>query len=130
MTTVGTDEGRNYARLNLKLVDQDRASRSQKEVEQAIREELRPIAGVELTFGFNRPIFVNLLGPDPDTLSQLIASSQRGREGARNRRPRDLGQGRGTRRCRSASTTTPPPSSASPCSRSAPPCARCSPATP
>ena len=74
MTTVGTDEGRNYARLNLKLVDRSDRSRTQKEVEKAIREQLRPIAGIELTFGFNRPIFVNVLGPDPDTLSQIIAT--------------------------------------------------------
>jgi multidrug efflux pump subunit AcrB len=74
MTTVGTEEGRNYARLNLKLVDRGARSRSQQEVEKAIREQLRPIAGIELTFGFNRAIFVNVLGPDPDTLAQIIAT--------------------------------------------------------
>jgi len=73
MTTVGTDDGRNYARVNLKLTPRDQRARSQKEVEKAVREVLRPIAGIELTFGFNKPIFVNVLGPDPDTLSLLIA---------------------------------------------------------
>ena len=33
-----------------------------------------PIAGIEATLGFNRPIFVNILGPDPDTLSALMRS--------------------------------------------------------
>jgi hydrophobe/amphiphile efflux-1 (HAE1) family protein len=71
MTTVGTDEGRNYARINLKLVDLDKRDRSQKDLEKAIRAALRPVPGVELTVGFNRPIFVNVLGPDPDRLVVL-----------------------------------------------------------
>ncbi|MCC6870248.1 MAG: efflux RND transporter permease subunit [Burkholderiales bacterium] len=71
MTTVGTDEGRNYARVNLKLVDRENRRRSQFDLEKAIREKLRPIPGVELTVGFNRPIFVNILGPDPETLTRL-----------------------------------------------------------
>ena len=72
MTTVGTDEGRNYARVNLKLVPRAQRGRTQKELEIAIRAVLRPIAGIELAVGFNRPIFVNVLGPDPETLSVLI----------------------------------------------------------
>ncbi len=71
MTTVGTDEGRNYARINLKLVDRDQRALTQKDLEKAIRKLLRPIAGVELTVGFNRPIFVNILGPDPEVLTSL-----------------------------------------------------------
>ncbi|MCC7039471.1 MAG: efflux RND transporter permease subunit [Burkholderiales bacterium] len=71
MTTVGTDEGRNYARVNLKLVDRAERERSQFALEKAIRDQLRPIPGVELTVGFNRPIFVNILGPDPQTLTRL-----------------------------------------------------------
>ena len=72
MTTVGTDEGRNYARINLKLVDRSQRALKQEELEKAIRKVLRPIAGIELTVGFNRPIFVNILGPDPEVLSGLI----------------------------------------------------------
>jgi multidrug efflux pump subunit AcrB len=72
MSTVGTDEGRNYARINLKLVDRAQRTRTQKELERDIRQALRPIAGIELTFGFNRPIWVNLLGPDPDTMSSIM----------------------------------------------------------
>ncbi len=72
MTTIGTEEGRNYTRVNLKLVDRSGRTRSQKEIEQAIRKELKPIPGVELAFGFDRPVWVNLLGPDPPTMTQLI----------------------------------------------------------
>ncbi len=72
MTTVGSDEGRNYARVNLKLVDRRSRTRSHKDVERAIRAALRPIPGIELAFGFDRPVWVNLLGPDPATLTSLI----------------------------------------------------------
>jgi hydrophobic/amphiphilic exporter-1 (mainly G- bacteria), HAE1 family len=72
MTTIGTDEGRNYARINMKLVDRSKRSRSQKEIEQAIRKELKSVPGIELAFGFDRPVWVNLLGPDPETLTSLI----------------------------------------------------------
>ncbi|MCC6194972.1 MAG: efflux RND transporter permease subunit [Burkholderiales bacterium] len=77
MTTVGTGEGRNYARINLKLVDRSQR-RSQKELESQIRKTLRPIAGIELTLGFGRPIFVNILGPDPERLTEL-ANELKGR---------------------------------------------------
>ncbi len=76
MTTVGTDEGRNYARINLKLTGRADRARTQKDLERAIRDAVRPIAGIELSVGFNRPIFVNVLGPDPDTLSVLIKDLQ------------------------------------------------------
>jgi HAE1 family hydrophobic/amphiphilic exporter-1 len=72
MTNVGQDEGRNYARVNLKLVDRAQRDRSQKEIEKAIRAELKPIPGIEGAFGFDRPVWVNLLGPDPETLTMLI----------------------------------------------------------
>jgi HAE1 family hydrophobic/amphiphilic exporter-1 len=72
MTTVGTQDGRNYARVNLRLTDRGTRARSQKDLERAIRQALRPIPGIELALGYDRPIWVNLLGPDPDTLKQLI----------------------------------------------------------
>ena len=72
MTTVGSDEGRNYARVNLKLTDRADRARTQKEIEAAIRKELKPIPGIELAFGFDRPVWVNLLGPDQATLTTLI----------------------------------------------------------
>ena len=72
MTTIGTEDGRNYARVNLRLVDRGQRDRSQKEIERAIRAALKPIPGIELALGYDRPIWVNLLGPDPDTLKTLI----------------------------------------------------------
>ena len=33
---------------------------------------MKPIPGVELALGWNRPVWVNLLGPDPAILTQLI----------------------------------------------------------
>ena len=41
MTTVGIEDGRNYARVNLKLTERADRSRSQKELEAQIREALR-----------------------------------------------------------------------------------------
>ncbi|HEY2864846.1 MAG TPA: efflux RND transporter permease subunit [Casimicrobiaceae bacterium] len=73
MTTVGNAwDGRNYARVNLKLTGRASRTRSQKDLERAIRNALKPIPGIELALGYDRPIWVNLLGPDPDTLKQLI----------------------------------------------------------
>ncbi|HEY3180950.1 MAG TPA: efflux RND transporter permease subunit [Casimicrobiaceae bacterium] len=71
MTTVGTEEGRNYARVNLKLVDRAARDRSQKELERAIRTALKPIPGIEVSIGYDRPIWFNMLGPDPDSLRVL-----------------------------------------------------------
>src|SRR5206468_5760751 len=71
MTTVGTEDGRNYARVNLRLADRAKRSRSQLELEKLIRAALKPIPGVELAIGYDRPIWFNILGPDSDTLSRL-----------------------------------------------------------
>src|SRR6476661_8473737 len=73
MTTVGNAwDGRNYARINLKLTDRDKRVRTQKDLERDIRNALKPIPGIELAVGYDRPIWVNLLGPDPETLTKLI----------------------------------------------------------
>src|SRR5487761_2077280 len=71
MTSIGTDSGRNYARVNLKLTDRSKRARSQKDLEGAIRKALKPIPGIELALGYDRPIWFNVLGPDPETLSRL-----------------------------------------------------------
>jgi len=72
ITTVGTEDGRNYARVNLRLTDAAERTRSQKDIERQVRELLRPIPGIELALGFDRPVWVNLLGPDPETMTKLI----------------------------------------------------------
>ena len=73
MTTVGTSDGRNYARVNLRLTERSERERSQKQIERAIRSALKPVPGIELAIGFNRPVWVNLLGPDPERLTALIS---------------------------------------------------------
>jgi hydrophobe/amphiphile efflux-1 (HAE1) family protein len=72
-TEVGTDDGRNYARVNLKLTDRGARRRSQKEVEQDIRARLAKVPGIELALGWDRPIYVAVLGPDTDKLNALTA---------------------------------------------------------
>jgi len=73
MTSVGIEDGRNYARVNLKLVERAKRSRSQMQLEGLIRDSIRPVPGIELAIGYDRPIWFNLLGPDADTLSKIAA---------------------------------------------------------
>ncbi len=73
ITTVGTEDGRNYARVNVRLTPRGARVRTQKDLERAIRAALRPIPGIELALGYDRPIWWNILGPDPDTLRTLVA---------------------------------------------------------
>src|SRR5690606_22734962 len=69
---VGTREGKNYARINMPLVKRSEGrTRSQKELEDAIRKRLSRIAGIELQVGWNRPIFISILGPDYATLNEI-----------------------------------------------------------
>jgi len=71
-TNVGTDDGTNYARINLKLSERKITHRrSQKDLEKAIRARLASIAGVELSVGYNKPIFISILGPDAQKLTEL-----------------------------------------------------------
>ncbi|MEI8030665.1 MAG: efflux RND transporter permease subunit [Comamonadaceae bacterium] len=71
-TNVGTDDGTNYARINLKLTERKITHRrSQKELEKAFRARLASIAGVELSVGWNKPIFISILGPDAQKLTEL-----------------------------------------------------------
>jgi len=69
-TSIGdTGSGlRNSAVLSIQLVKPHERKRSQREIEKAIRTALKPIPGVEATLGFQQPIYVALLGPDPDVL--------------------------------------------------------------
>ncbi len=73
VTTVGTDEGKNYARIMLRLTDlKDGPRPSQKEVEKTVRDRLSRMAGLELKIqGNNQPVFVSILGPDTAKLTQL-----------------------------------------------------------
>ncbi len=71
-TGIGTDGARNTAVLNLKLVPRAQRARSQKQIEQAIRERVARIPGVELRVGWNRPIYVALLGNDDAAMQRVI----------------------------------------------------------
>ncbi len=71
---AGTDEGRNTARIEVKLVDRkERPHLSQKDFEAKVREKIRAIPGVELSVGYNRPIWINLLGPSNEGLEKVSA---------------------------------------------------------
>jgi len=71
-TNVGTDDGKNYSRINLKLTERKETHRrSQKDIENAIRAKLAKIAGIELSVGWNKPIFISILGPDAEKLTEL-----------------------------------------------------------
>ena len=63
--------GRNQASLNIGLVDRSERKRSQKEVEDAIREQIAKIPGIDVSVGFDRPIYVTILGNDPAVLTKV-----------------------------------------------------------
>ncbi|HYE70031.1 MAG TPA: efflux RND transporter permease subunit [Aquabacterium sp.] len=63
--------GRGQATLNIALVDRKERKRTQKQVEDAIREAIRKIPGIEVSVGFNKPIYVAILGSDPVGLSRI-----------------------------------------------------------
>jgi hydrophobe/amphiphile efflux-1 (HAE1) family protein len=71
-TTVGGIDGSNTAVVNLKLTDrQITHRRKQKELEKKIRERMKPIAGIELSVGFNKPIYIAILGQDAAKLESV-----------------------------------------------------------
>jgi HAE1 family hydrophobic/amphiphilic exporter-1 len=72
VANVGTWEGRNVARVDVRLSDRlKRPSLPQKLFEKRVRDEIRSIPGVELAVGYNRPIWINVLGPSPEELEDL-----------------------------------------------------------
>lgn len=76
-STVGGNN-RNEAEVLVKLVERKLvARRSQIEIEKALRQRLKRIAGIELSIGFNKPIWINLIGPAsaelPHLLDQIMA---------------------------------------------------------
>ena len=72
-TRVGdTGNGsRNTGELTIQLVKPNQRTRSQKQVEDAIREAIAPIPGADVSLG-QRPIFISLLGPDPAVLDREV----------------------------------------------------------
>lgn len=70
-TGNGLAVGRNQATLNIGLVDRRERQRSQKQVEDAIRDQIAKLPGIEVSVGFDRPIYVAILGSDPVGLGQI-----------------------------------------------------------
>jgi hydrophobe/amphiphile efflux-1 (HAE1) family protein len=72
VANVGTDDGRNYARIDVRLVDRHKVKRrTQKNFEASVRDRIRVIPGIEISVGYNKPIWINLLGPSPEGLEDL-----------------------------------------------------------
>jgi multidrug efflux pump subunit AcrB len=63
--------GRGQATLNITLVPRGQRKRSQQEIEGAIRDKIAKVPGIEVSVGFNKPIYVAMLGNDPDGLIRI-----------------------------------------------------------
>ncbi|WP_088287358.1 efflux RND transporter permease subunit [Ideonella sp. A 288] len=70
-TWVGGAGQRNQAWLNIALKDRADRNRSQKQVEDAMREQIARIPGVDAAVGFDRPVYVALLGSDAEGLAKV-----------------------------------------------------------
>jgi hydrophobe/amphiphile efflux-1 (HAE1) family protein len=69
---VGTGEGRNVARVDVRLADRHKVNRmGVKDFENEVRRKIQAIPGIELAVGYNRPIWINLLGPSNDELERI-----------------------------------------------------------
>ena len=70
-TWVGGAGQRNQAWLNITLKDRKDRQRTQKQVEDDMREKIAKVPGNEASVGFNRPIYVAILGNDPEGLAKV-----------------------------------------------------------
>jgi multidrug efflux pump subunit AcrB len=73
VTTVGTGEGSNFARILVRLSDSRTHRRpSQQDIEKTIRERLAHMAGLEVMINQNnRPVSISILGPDTQRLTKI-----------------------------------------------------------
>jgi len=72
VANVGTWEGRNVGRVDVRLSDRlKRPNLPVKAFEKKGRDQIRTIPGIELAVGYNRPIWINVLGPSPEDLEDL-----------------------------------------------------------
>ena len=72
-TWVGGAGQRNQAWLKIALKDRKDRERSQKQLEEALRKAVSTIPGTDAALGFNRPIYVAILGPDAEGLAKVAA---------------------------------------------------------
>jgi len=70
-TWVGGEGQRNQAWLNIALKPRKERQRSQKQVEEALRNEVAKVPGTDAALGFNRPIYVAILGPEAEGLARV-----------------------------------------------------------
>lgn len=68
---TGLAVGRGQASINIGLVDRRERQRTQKQVEDAIRQAIAKVPGIETSVGFDRPIYVAILGSDPEGLARV-----------------------------------------------------------
>ena len=68
---VGGAGQRNQASLDIALKPRSERNRSQKQVEDFIRAQVQRIPGTDAAVGFNRPIYVAILGPEADGLAKV-----------------------------------------------------------
>jgi multidrug efflux pump subunit AcrB len=64
-------EDRGSVRIQLKLKPRAERARTQKQLEQVIRERVARIPGVTLSIGFGQAVFVAILGPDVSKLDEI-----------------------------------------------------------
>ncbi len=62
---------KNSAWFEVKLKPRKERSRSQKEIDDAMRDRLKSVAGLEVNIGWNRPIRIFVQGPDVEELDRI-----------------------------------------------------------
>jgi len=72
-TWVGGAGQRNQAWLNIALTDRKDRSRTQKQVEDALRVAIAKVPGIDVSVGFDRPIYVAILGNDAEGLARVAS---------------------------------------------------------
>jgi multidrug efflux pump subunit AcrB len=70
-TWIGGAGQRNQAWLNIALTPRKDRKRTQKQVEEAMRTLIAKVPGTDASVGFNRPIYVAILGNDPVGLARV-----------------------------------------------------------
>jgi multidrug efflux pump subunit AcrB len=70
-TNIGGDQGRSAGTIGVNLKPRKQRQRGQKEVEDAIRAAFAQVPGVDIALGWDRPIYVGVLGPDPEVLDRI-----------------------------------------------------------
>ena len=71
---VGGVGQRNQAWLNISLKERRDRNRSQKQLEEEIRKQVAVIPGTDASLGFNRPIYVAILGPEAEGLARVATA--------------------------------------------------------